>query len=142
MAATSGTHVVANPAWFRTQLHGEAVGALVHEAVHMVQQPSHVLHGRHMPSWLLEGSADYIRWFQFEPASHRPHPRGPKATYDASYRTTAAFLQWVVGHYDPDIVAQLNAANYAGTYDDALWLRFTGHSVADLGAEWARSLPK
>jgi hypothetical protein len=141
VAATSGTHVVANPDWFRKQLHGEAVGALMHEAVHVVQLPFHNPHGHHMPSWLLEGTADYIRWFQFEPASQRPHPHAETARYDASYRVTAAFLQWVITKYDKDIVPQMNAANYAGTYTDDLWVKYTGKTAADLGAEWQRTLP-
>ena len=140
VAATSGTHVVANPAWFRTQLRGEAVGALLHEEVHVIQRPGHALGGHHMPTWLLEGSADYIRWFEFEPAAARPHPRADHARYDASYRTTAAFLAWVTAHYDRHLVAELNAANYAGTYADDLWVRYTGRTAADLGAEWKRGL--
>ena len=37
VAATSGTRVTANAAWFRGQLNGEAVGALIHEEVHVIQ---------------------------------------------------------------------------------------------------------
>ena len=140
VAATSGTHVVANPAWFRTELNNEAVGALLHEEVHVVQQPYHRLHGRHMPTWLLEGSCDYIRWFQYEPASKRPRVRASQAKYDAAYRPTAVFLQWVISHYDKDIVPQMNAANVNGTYTDDLWVKYTGHTAAELGAEWKASL--
>src|SRR5277367_6769038 len=38
VAATSGTRVTANATWFRGQLDKQAVGALVHEEVHVVQQ--------------------------------------------------------------------------------------------------------
>jgi hypothetical protein len=141
VAATSGTHVVANPEWFRSQLKGEAVGALLHEEVHVVQLPFHNMHGQHMPLWLLEGTCDYIRWFQYEPANLRPHPHGDRAKYDASYRTTAAFLKYVVDRYDKDLIAQMNAANFNGTYSDDLWAKYTGKSAADLGAEWKASLP-
>ncbi len=140
VAATSGTHVVANPAWFRANLKGEAVGALLHEAVHVVQSPSHTLRGRHMPTWLLEGTADHIRWFQFEPPSARPRVRPDCAQYDASYRTTAAFLAWVLARHDRDLLVQMNAANYAGTYSDDLWVKYTGRTAAALGAEWKQSL--
>jgi hypothetical protein len=38
VAATSGTRVTANASWFRGELDKQAVGALVHEEVHVVQQ--------------------------------------------------------------------------------------------------------
>jgi len=38
VAATGGSRVTANAVWFRGQLDKEAVGALVHEEVHVVQQ--------------------------------------------------------------------------------------------------------
>ena len=141
VAATSGTHVVANPNWIRSERKGEAIGALLHEEVHVVQNPWHAMHGKKMPGWLLEGSCDYIRWFQYEPANHRPHPRYDQAKYDAAYRVTAAFLQYVITKYDKHIVPELNAASYAGAYSDDLWVKYTGKTVAALGAEWKDSLP-
>jgi hypothetical protein len=38
VAATSGTRITANATWLRGQLDKQAVGALVHEEVHVVQQ--------------------------------------------------------------------------------------------------------
>jgi hypothetical protein len=38
VAATGGNRVTANATWFRAELDKEAVGALVHEEVHVVQQ--------------------------------------------------------------------------------------------------------
>jgi hypothetical protein len=38
VAATGGSRVTANAAWLRTELDKEAVGALLHEEVHVVQQ--------------------------------------------------------------------------------------------------------
>jgi hypothetical protein len=142
VAQTVGTFIVANPQWFREQIGKEAVGALVHEEVHVVQQPFHVFHGRHMPTWLLEGSADYIRWFEYEPAKLRPHPTGDEARYDASYRVSAAFLQWVINNYDKDIIVQMNVANYQGVYSDELWVKYTGKTAARLGAQWKAQLAR
>jgi hypothetical protein len=112
VAFTSGRKVVANSAWLGKELHGEAVGSLVHEMVHVVQQ----FHGRDNPGWLVEGSADYVRWFKYEPQSHgadivwmrKLHNFSPK--YDASYRVTADFLNWVSEKYDPKIVDEMSAA--------------------------------
>jgi hypothetical protein len=133
VAATSGTHVVANPAWFLANEKGEGVGALLHEEVHVVQQPFHKFRGKHMPTWLLEGSCDYIRWFQFEPAKSRPHPRADRTSYDKSYRDSATFLQWVITNYDKNIVPEMNAANWNGTYSDDLWKKYTGKTKEELG---------
>jgi hypothetical protein len=140
VAKTIGTYVVADPDWMRAELHREAVGAFVHEEVHVVQQPFHVLHGHHMPIWLLEGSCDYIRWFQYEPPKLRPRPRASQAKYDGSYRVSAAFLQWVIANYDKDIIPEMNVANYYGVYSDELWVKYTGKSAAQLGAEWKATL--
>ncbi len=38
VAATSGTRVTANATWLRGQLNKQAVGAIVHEEVHVIQQ--------------------------------------------------------------------------------------------------------
>ena len=37
-----------------------------------------------MPGWITEGIADYVRFFKYEPESHRPHPKADKATYHDS----------------------------------------------------------
>ena len=65
VAATAGTRIFCNPAWYRTQLKGEALGSLVHELVHVAQQ---YRRGR-PPGWLGEGIPDYIRWYLYEPQS-------------------------------------------------------------------------
>lgn len=68
--------------------HPDDQGAIVHEMVHVVQQ----YRGRGNPGWLVEGIADYFRWFVYEPPSKQPHPDLSRASYRDSYRTTAAFL--------------------------------------------------
>jgi predicted alpha-1,2-mannosidase len=141
VAYTSGTKVVANSTWLGTELQGEAIGSLVHEMVHVVQQ----FDGDN-PDWLVEGSADYVRWFEYEPQSHgadivwMQHLRHFSPRYDASYRVTANFLDWVTQKYDKDIVAQLNAAMREGKYNEDLWKQYTGKTVQDLGAEWKQEV--
>jgi hypothetical protein len=141
VAYTSGTDVVANSIWLGTELHGEAIGSLVHEMVHVVQQ----FHGDN-PGWLVEGTADYVRWFKYEPQSHgadivwmrrlrhfTPH-------YNASYRISANFLNWVVEKYDVEIVTQLNLAMRAGKYDDNLWEKYTGKTLQQLARDWQQEI--
>jgi hypothetical protein len=142
VAYTSGRRITANSTWLKSEIDREAIGSLVHEAVHVVQQ----YHSGHNPGWLVEGTADYIRWFKYEPQSHgadiiwmrRLHHFTPQ--YDASYRITANFLNWVTEKYDANIVNQLNAAMRAGTYDDALWKQFTGKTAPELGDEWKQDI--
>ena len=140
VAATGGVHVVANTDWFEKNLKGESVGALLHEMVHVVQLGTYRNRraAKRMPSWLLEGTCDYIRWFQFEP--NHPHPHGDRYHYDDSYRTTATFLKYVVDRYDKDFLAQVNAASYKGVYSDDLWKQYTGKTVQQLGSEWEKSI--
>jgi hypothetical protein len=144
VAFTSGTQVVANSKWLESELNGEAVGSLIHEEAHVVQQFGY---GRHRPVWLVEGTADYVRWFIYEPQSHgadivwmkglgkRFSPR-----YNASYRTTANFLNWVANKYDRNIVGQMNAAMRNNTYDDGLWEKYTGKTAPELGDEWKKEI--
>jgi hypothetical protein len=147
VADTSGTRINVAAAWFKRNLHGEARGAVVHEMVHVVQQYGPAQHtnpqAKPNPGWLVEGIADYIRWYRYEPQSHgADHIDKARATYNGSYRETANFLDYVVRNYDKDIVRELNAEMRAGRYDQALWRQLTGREAEDLGAEWKAKLEK
>ncbi|MDR3459309.1 MAG: basic secretory protein-like protein [Verrucomicrobiae bacterium] len=142
VAYTSGRNVVANSEWLKTELDGQAVGSLIHEAVHVVQH----FDGEN-PGWLVEGSADYIRWFKYEPQSHgadlvwlRKHGGKLSPKYNAGYRLTANFLNWVSEKYDQDIVSQMNAAMRENKYDAGLWKKYTGKTETALGDEWKQEV--
>lgn len=132
VADTSGTRIRCAGPWFKKNLRGEAIGAVVHEMVHVVQQYRH-----RNPGWLVEGMADYVRWFKYEPVSKRPHPNPAKTHYDDSYRTTAAFINFVAETHDKDIARKLNAAMRNGTYSPDLWKQYTGKTPEELWAEYA-----
>jgi hypothetical protein len=143
VAYTAGRNVVANSTWLARELKGEAVGSLVHEAVHVVQQ----FHSRRNPGWLVEGSADYVRWFLFDADKHgadmiwfRKHGKNFSPHYNDSYRVTANFLNWVSEKYDKDIVPQMNASMRDGKYDESLWQKYTGKPLSELGAEWEKEV--
>lgn len=139
VAATGGTHVTCAAGWFRKNLHGEAIGAVVHELVHVAQ----AFHGRGArPGWLVEGIADHVRWFGFEPGSHgADHVADPDhARSDAGYRTTANFLAWASRTHDRDLVKKLNAALRTGSYDEAIWQQLTGKPREQLETDWRKSL--
>ena len=140
VASTSGTRVECAGRWFQQNLEGEAIGAVVHELVHVVQQYGRTRGGERNPGWLVEGVADYIRWFQFEPPSQRPRPNPARAKYTDSYRTTAAFLNYVVETHDKQLVKRFNAALRAHTYKPDLWKTYTGKTVDDLWEEYRQTL--
>lgn len=149
VAATGGTRVRCAAAWFRQNLKGEAKGAVVHELVHVVQNYGIARRNNpnatRTPGWLVEGICDYIRWFLYEPETHGAEITArniARAQYDASYRVTGNFLNWVTNTYDKDVVVKLNAAAREGRYSEDLWKDATGHTVQELGAEWKAALEK
>ncbi len=133
VAATSGTRIAMSPEWIRK--HPDDLGMVVHELTHVVQG-----YPKYDPVWLVEGIADWVRWFNFEPVDKRPHPNPDKATARDSYRTTGAFLDWTLHKYDKDIVKKLDAALRADTYKESLWHDLTGKTLDDLNTEWIASL--
>ncbi|HTV63037.1 MAG TPA: GH92 family glycosyl hydrolase, partial [Verrucomicrobiae bacterium] len=143
VAYTSGTDVSVSEQWIRDQMNGEAVGSLVHESVHVVQQ----YHFGDAPSWLVEGMADYVRWFKYEPQSHgadivwmRTRGRNFSPHYDDSYRISANFLNWVTEKYDSNIVTEVNAVLRDDKYTDDFWKDHTGRTLEDLGTEWRNEI--
>jgi hypothetical protein len=140
VAAAAGTRINCSVDWFRNNLEGEAIGAVVHELVHVVQQYRFARGANRNPGWLVEGVADYIRWFLYEPQTARPNPRAGRANYNDSYRTTGHFLDYLTKEYDKEIVKKLNAAMREGRYSDDLWKEITGKTADELGQEWKQTL--
>ncbi|HKI20988.1 MAG TPA: basic secretory protein-like protein, partial [Isosphaeraceae bacterium] len=135
VAAAGGGHITGSVKYFKD--HPADVGAMVHETVHIVQR----YHGRGNPSWLVEGVADYVRFFKFEPGNLGPiNPE--RAHYNQSYRVTAAFLAYLAEKYDPKIVLKLNQIMREGTYKPDVFERLTGKKVEDLDSEWRGTLKK
>jgi len=144
-ASAGGGFINCNAGWFRRELQREALGSVVHEMVHVVQSYGRVRRGdtnaTRMPGWLVEGIPDYIRWFLYEPQTRGAEITArnlSRAKYDASYRITGNFLNWVTAKYDTNIVQKLNAAGRASKYREELWKEITGKTVQELGAEWKK----
>ncbi|PWU08451.1 MAG: hypothetical protein C5B50_29665 [Verrucomicrobia bacterium] len=153
VAATGGTRVTANSNWLERELKREAVGAIIHEEVHVVQQYRGGRRNpdfKRPPGWLVEGIPDYIRWFLYEPQSHGADVvwlkgrRNTELKYDARYRVTANFLDYVVNHYDPkkELITKVNAACRQGKYTDDLWQDITGKKLQELDEEWRTATKK
>ncbi|HQU46327.1 MAG TPA: basic secretory protein-like protein, partial [Pirellulales bacterium] len=128
-----GEHIVGSVKYFKE--HPDDVGAMVHETVHVVQR----YRGRRNPGWLVEGVADYVRFFKFEPGNlGRIDAR--RAHYDRSYRVSAAFLAYLVETYDKDLVRKLNRLLRAGEYRAEVFQELTGKTLDELDGEWRATL--
>lgn len=141
-ASAGGARVNLNAAWFRGELNREALGAVVHELVHVVQGYGNRRRNGDAspaPSWVVEGIADYIRWFLYEPqtkGAEITRRNLARARYDSSYRVTGNFLNYLVQEHDPQIVHKLNLAAREARYGEQLWQQWTGHTVQELGDQW------
>ncbi len=117
------------------QEHPADKGAMIHETVHLVQH----YRSRSNPGWLVEGVADYFRFFVFEPGkAGRLNP--DRARYNASYRITAAFLDFVARTYDKELILKLNRQMRAGKYRAELFQELTGKTLPELETEWRASI--
>ena len=129
--------------FFRSQLQGEAKGCVIHEMAHIIQGYGRAAatnpHPSPTPGWVVEGIADYVRWFLYEPQAKGAEitkQNVARAKYNDSYRTTANFINWVVQTYDKDFLRKINAANREGNYSEKIWQESTKKTSAELGQEW------
>jgi hypothetical protein len=134
VAAAGGGRITGSVKFFKD--HPDDFGAMVHETVHIVQR-----YGRRRgnPSWLVEGVADYIRFFKYEPGKIG-RLNVERARYDRSYRVSAAFLAYVTDKYDKELVRKLNKAMRAGEYKEEMFKELTGKTVQELDEEWRTAL--
>ncbi len=149
VAATGGTRVRCAAGWFRQNLQGEAKGAVVHELAHVVQNYGQARrtdpNAARTPGWVVEGICDSIRWFLYEPQTRGAEVTSrnlSQARYDASYRMSGNFLNWVTETHAKDVVQRLNAAARAGKYGQDIWTTATGRTVQELGDRWRQELEK
>jgi Peptidase of plants and bacteria len=136
VAAAGGGRITGSVNYFKDHPHD--VGAMVHETVHIVQNYQGQ---RENPGWLVEGVADYVRFFKFEPG-RIGRIDADRAHYNNSYRVTAAFLDYLTETYHKPIVPVLNRAMREGRYDEKLFQELTGKSPNDLDADWRKTLKR
>jgi len=135
VAACSGSRITGSVAYFKA--HQDDVGAFIHETVHVIQDyrtPGN-------PGWLVEGIADYIRNFVWDPVKPKPL-RPEQAKYNGSYRVSAAFLAFLTEKYDRGIVRKLNQAMREGEYKEELFKALTRKTLPELEQEWQASLKR
>lgn len=133
-AQTIGTTIEVNAVDTRKN-HGD-LGMMIHELTHVIQsyprQKSDL-------GWLVEGIADYIRFWVYEPKTKQSKIDVTKATYKDGYRVTAAFLGWLSLKYDKDIVNKLNAKLRKGRCDETIFKDLLDKSVDDLWKEFVEA---
>lgn len=126
VAYTAGTTITVSAQYVRS--NPKDIGLIVHELTHVVQN-----YPTYNASWLVEGIADYVRFWLYDLKTPRPVINPDTASYHDAYRTAASFLAWVTAHYDKKLVPHLNDALRAGTYSHATFKALTG---VGLNALW------
>jgi hypothetical protein len=124
VAGTSGDRIAISGDWVTA--HPDDFGMVIHELTHVVQG-----YPKYDPVWLVEGIADYVRYWHFEP-KRKPRVEPKKASYREGYGTAAAFLAWVEKTHDKEIVPKLNRALRAGKYRNELFKEYTGKDLDQL----------
>ena len=102
-AYASGSTITIDADWIKK--HPDDYGMVVHELTHVIQSYPR---SKRNDGWLVEGIADYVRFFKYEPETKIAV--SPRASYRNGYRTTAKFLDWIEKTHDKDMVAKLNKA--------------------------------
>jgi hypothetical protein len=130
--STSGSTISISDSWIAK--HPEDFGMVMHELVHVVQ---HYPNSHKNAGWLIEGIADYLRYWKYE--SERPKKKiGENASYRDGYATSASFLAWIVWKYDRRTLRRVDAALRAGKYDDAIFHKITGKDLPELWDEFVK----
>jgi hypothetical protein len=136
VAATSGGVVRFSPVWFAK--NPEDIDVVTHEVMHIVQNYG----GNHVPGWLTEGIADYVRnkyGINNTKSGWKLTEFKPTQNYTNAYRITARFLVWAEEKKNPKLVVTLDAAMREGKYTPDMWQQLTGKSVDDLWKEYAEN---
>ncbi len=129
VADTTGTTISISADWVKK--HPNDFGMVVHELTHVVQS-----YPKNDAVWLVEGIADYIRFFHYEPEAKLSPIDPAKQNYRDGYRTTAMFLAWIERTHDAAIVRKLNQALRQSEYKYDLFKQYTSKSLDRLWADF------
>lgn len=133
VAHAAGNRITISTRWIKS--HPQDIGMVLHELVHVIQQyPPQPQHG-----WLIEGIADYIRFWHAEP-SGKPKILRSKNHYRQGYRVTAAFLAWIQEEHLPLVIQELNLLLRKGSYADDWFEKRTGKNLDSLWNEFLNDI--
>jgi hypothetical protein len=129
--------ITMSAAWVKK--HPDDLGMVIHELTHVVQNYPRSKSSN--PFWVVEGIADYVRYYEFEP--ERRTPIDWNKTYRDGYGIASALLDWIERTRDPHLMEKLNARLALGEYTDGLFADCTGVPLAQLWEEFlAAQRPK
>jgi hypothetical protein len=137
VAFTSGNTITIAADWINKSPND--YGMVVHELTHVIQSYPRT---NRKDGWLVEGIADYVRFFKYEPKTKLGPINNPDASYRQGYRTAARFLAWIEKTYDKEIVVKLNQALRKSEYKDEMFKDATGKDLDDLWADFLKSQKK
>lgn len=129
VAGTSKATISIAAEWVRA--HPDDFGMVVHELTHVIQA-----YPRYDPVWLVEGIADYVRYFHFEPKAKLSGIDPAKTSYRDGYGTGAIFLAWIERTHDKAIVRKLNASLRRSEYKYDFFRQHTSKSLDRLWADF------
>ncbi|MCC9606973.1 basic secretory family protein [Blastopirellula sp. JC732] len=133
---TIGQNIYISMPWIKS--HPEDFGMVIHELTHVVQSYPRA---RNKPGWLVEGIADYIRYWKYEAERPRYPLNRDRAKYTDGYNNTAAFLAFLTWKYDRRIVPKLDGALRGREYNEKMFEELTGKSLDDLWADFMANNP-
>jgi hypothetical protein len=137
VASASGQGIRISADYFRT--HPDEAGALIHEAVHVMQHYGSGSFNTAMPSWMVEGIADYGRNFIY--GDHAVTLPSSSQYYTDAYQPAAYFLNWLQGRYDQEYVHKLNVAGNQGTIDYQSFQYSDGKNIDEAWAQMVNQTP-
>ena len=137
VAATSENHIFVSSNWI--EKHPEDIGCVFHEMVHVIQN-----YKGHVPGWITEGIADYLRWALYEGKNQSWYPLNDKPQgYKASYQITGGFFLWLETEACPGIVNKLNTAARKDELKDlSIFEKASGKPIDALWDEYLKDRKK
>jgi hypothetical protein len=112
----------------------DALAMIAHEMVHVAQRYPHA------PGWLVEGIADYMRYYVLITDDPSRAFQAKGATWRGGYQASAGFLDWAEqGH--PGTVTRINAALRAGEDGEALLRETVGQPLPQAWTAYIESKP-
>lgn len=131
VAHTIGNEITISGNWVKQ--HPEDTGMVIHELVHVEQA-----YRRGRPFWLVEGIADYIRFYKYEPETRLRGINAERQSYRDGYRTSAQFIAWLEKNH-PGFVKKANEAIRKHEYQNVMLHEMTGKNLEQLWTEFCES---
>jgi hypothetical protein len=123
--------------WVRSR--PDDLGMIVHELTHIIQAYPR---SEHNTGWLVEGIADYIRWWRYEPEAPRSRTDFSRANYTDAYRTTANWLAWAAKKHTLRLVPALDLKLRRAEDPMPVFKELTGKTADELWADYKAEMTR